>query len=101
MFYLRGESMKLLLPLLILAACSTGSKLSSDAKKVKIFNTKPENDCEVVGKFVGVSEEGSVELARNQARNFVADEDGNAIVFDEEVANGSVIKVYSTGYKCP
>lgn len=96
--------MKWILPLSILAllaACSSSSKLSNDAKKVKIFGSKPDSDCEVVGKVVGINEDGSVELARNHARNLVASDDGNAIVFDEEVANGSVFKVYSTGYKCP
>ncbi|MFZ4714251.1 MAG: hypothetical protein ACOYL6_11080 [Bacteriovoracaceae bacterium] len=95
--------MKWLIPLMLLAtvACSSNSKLSHDAKNVKVFGSKPDSDCEVVGKVIGINEEGSVELARNHARNMVADQDGNAIVFDEEVANGSVFKVYSTGYKCP
>ncbi len=93
--------MKWLVVLLVLVGCSSNSQLSNDGKKVKVFGSKPDSDCEVVGKVVGLNEEGSVELARNHARNLVADEDGNAIVFDEEVANGSVFKVYSTGYRCP
>lgn len=91
--------MKYLFLLMVTVACSSNSKLSSDGRKVEIL-AKASTNCEVVGKVVGINEDGSVELARNHARNLVADEDGNAIVIDEEVANGSVFKVYATGYRC-
>lgn len=91
--------MKYLAILFLLAACGSNSKLSSDGRKVEIM-IKPSTNCEVVGKVVGINEDGSVELARNHARNLVADEDGNAIIIDEEVANGHVFKVYATGYRC-
>lgn len=90
-----------LMPLLVLVACAAPQELTKDGLKVKVYGSKPPSDCEVVAKVVGHHDLGSVELARNHARNQVASKNGNAVTFDEEVQNGKQFRVHSTGYMCP
>lgn len=67
--------------------------------KVKILDRKGSN-CSTVDKVVGENEMDSEELATNHARNLAAKSGGNAIVVDEVVDNGGVVKVYATAYRC-
>ncbi len=87
--------------LLLSVSCATSKKrLSDDGRKVQVLRSKPKGNCSVVDKVVGENDEGSVELARNHARNLVAKMDADSIYFDEEIGNGSVWRVHSTGYNC-
>lgn len=90
-----------LLALLALVSCAAPQELTKDGLKVKVYGSKPPSDCEVVAKVVGHHDLGSVELARNHARNQVASKNGNAVTFDEEVQNGKQFRVHATGYMCP
>jgi hypothetical protein len=54
----------------------------------------------VVGKVVGENDQGSVDLARNHARNLGAKLGANGLFIDQEVPNGASVKVYATAYQC-
>ena len=95
------KSLIFVFPLALLVSCASPQQLTKDTRKVKVYGSKPPSDCEVVAKVVGVHDQGSVELARNHARNQVAEKGGNAVTFDEEVQNGSEFRVHATGYICP
>ncbi len=97
----KGQTMKKLslLTLLLLASCATPHTLTSEAMKVNVAKNKQES-CSVVGKFQGMHEEGSVDLARNQAINMAADKGAKDIYFDEEINNGSKWVVHAIGYIC-
>lgn len=88
-----------LLSLLTLASCSTPHTLTSEGQKVNVAKTK-QKSCSVIGKFVGKHEEGSVELARNQAVNMAAEKGATDVYFDEEVNNAKVWTVHAIGYMC-
>ncbi|MCO4795398.1 MAG: hypothetical protein KC493_16885 [Bacteriovoracaceae bacterium] len=86
---------------LIFVSCSVSqTKLSSKGMKVEVLKSKAGSQCSVVEKVVGINDKGSVDLARNHARNLIANAGGNAIHFDEEIVNGSAWRVHSTGYHC-
>ena len=90
----------LLIGLVFLAACASNShKLSKDAEQVKVLMRKSK-DCPVMGKYKGVHEKGSVEMARNQARNLAANDGANSIFFDEEFSNGGIWTVWAIAYRC-
>lgn len=91
-----------LVVLMFAVACSSTSKtiLSSKAKDVEILVNRPGPECQVVGKIVGENEQGSVELARNHARNQSAKLDATAMLINQEVPNGNSVKVYATAYQC-
>lgn len=88
--------------LTLISACAGTSKeqLSQEGASVKVYPNRRGLQCDVVGKVVGENTEGSVELARNHARNLAAQKGANAIVFDEEIQNGKNWKVFSTSFKC-
>lgn len=86
--------------LIFTLACSTSHSLSSEAQEVKVIYRKPKN-CTVTGRFKGVHEKGSLDLAKNQARNMASKKDSNAIFFDEEFSNGQTWTAVGIGYKCP
>ena len=88
-----------LMALLTLSACSTPHTLSTEAMNVKVAKNKPKT-CAVVGKFQGKHDEGSVELARNQALNLAAEKGATDIYFDEEINNGKKWVVHAIGYMC-
>ena len=84
-----------------MTSCGTSQvKLSSKGEKVKVYKSRPGKSCSVLSKVIGVNEEGSADLAENHARNLVGNAGGNGITFDEEVVNGKIYKIHSTGYKC-
>jgi hypothetical protein len=90
-----------ILILLALVSCSTSkTKLSKKGMRVEVLTNKPGKQCSVVEKVIGVNDKGSVELARNHARNLIGNSGGNAITFDEEIMNGNSWRVHSTGYHC-
>lgn len=92
--------MKYLISMFLLASCaSQPGQLSDKAAELEVFGTKP-TDCKVVGKVVGVNEEGSKELALNDALNQAADKNASGLFVNEEVPNGNVMKVFATAYKC-
>jgi len=95
--------MKILSSLILLAtlaSCSTSTtQLSDSGKNVRVYPNRRGLQCEVVGKVVGENKEGSVELARNHARNLAGEKGADGIVFDEEIQNGSNWKVHSTAFK--
>jgi len=95
------KSLMLCATLALFASCSTSkTKLSSGGKLVKTLQYKKNDNCNVVNKVVGENDIGSEELAKNHARNLAAKSDGNAIYFDETVANGNKIRVHATAYAC-
>lgn len=85
--------------LLALSSCATSYKLSSAGEKVEVLKNRPEK-CVVLGKFDGMHEEGSVDLARNQAINQAADEGATEVYIIEEVNNGKKWEVQLIGYRC-
>jgi ABC-type amino acid transport substrate-binding protein len=86
--------------LFALAACGSAHKLSSAGMNVEVQRNKPKG-CIVVGKHTGTHEGGSIDLARNMARNLAADKGANQIYFAEEFSNGGTWTVIGTAYKCP
>jgi hypothetical protein len=92
--------MKYLILLMMVAACghSTG-KLSDAGKHVKVLDSKPAK-CDVVGKVMGLNKKGSVDLARNEARNQAAKLGGTAIFIEQEIPNGKGRAVHATAYAC-
>ncbi|GAB4406260.1 MAG: hypothetical protein OHK0056_04850 [Bacteriovoracaceae bacterium] len=88
--------------MVLISGCAGTSKeeLSPEARNVKVYPNRRGLQCDVVGKVVGENDEGSVELARNHARNLEAKKGANGIVFDEEIQNGKNWKVYSTSFLC-
>jgi hypothetical protein len=96
--------MKLILLVCVLglaAACSSApGVLTEDGKGVETLTNKPGTECNVVGKVVGESEQGSPEMARNHARNLTAKLRGNSMFINQEVPNGAKIQVFATAYEC-
>ena len=85
----------------LLSACSSSpGVLSDEAKEVQVLPNKPGEECNVVGKVMGENAQGSVELARNHARNLAAKLKANGIFINQEVPNGSKIQVFATAYQC-
>lgn len=92
--------MKYLLMLSLVVACSSRSeKLSDKAKEIEVHQTKP-TQCRVAGKVEGHNEQGSKELALNDALNQAADKDANGLFVNQEVPNGNKVTVYATAYDC-
>jgi len=87
--------------LLMVVACATSKKkLSSGGAKVKELAHKKGHGCAVMDKVMGENKIGSLELAKNHARNLVAKAGGDAIYYEETVRNSKDIKVYATAYLC-
>lgn len=92
--------MKYLFPLIILAACSSGTvQLTEKAKELEVYGNKPK-DCRVAGRVVGVDKSGSKELALNHALNQAAEINATGVFVNQEVPNGSVMNVHATAYQC-
>lgn len=87
--------------LLLFTACSSSpGLLSEQGKEVQVLDKKPGNECSVVGKVIGESEQGSHELATNHARNLSAKLRANSMFVNQEVPNGQKIQVFATAYQC-
>lgn len=91
--------MKYLVLMALVVACSSGEKLTEKAKDIEVHQTKP-TQCRVVGKVEGVNEQGSKELALNNALNKAAEKGANGLFVNQEVPNGSKMTVYATAYDC-
>ena len=93
--------MKYLILISLVVACSTSrpEKLSENAKEIEVHQTKPAQ-CHVIGKVEGVNEQGSKELALNDALNQAADKGANGLFVNQEVPNGNKMSVYATAYEC-
>lgn len=92
--------MKLFILLAVVTACSSKPGVLSDkAKNLEIYPNKPVS-CNVVGKVVGMDENGSTELATNHALNQAAKLSATGIVVNQEVPNGNKRAVYATAYQC-
>lgn len=92
--------MKYLIPLFILGACSQApTQLTEKAAQVEVLGTKPV-DCRVMGKVVGTDNNGSKELALNDALNRAAKLNATGLYVNQEVPNGSMVMVYATAYRC-
>jgi hypothetical protein len=92
--------MKYFLLLTSVLACSStnNNKLSTKAKDLEVYGTKP--TCSVVGKVVGVDKMGSKEIALNHAINQAAELGATGIFVNQEVPNGSKMQVFATAYQC-
>jgi hypothetical protein len=97
---LKNSRIVLIVSLLGLLGCSSAHELSGSGMNVEVQKNKPK-DCVVVGKLTGTHEGGSIDLARNMARNLAADKGANQIYFGEEFSNGGTWTVIGTAYKCP
>jgi hypothetical protein len=87
--------------LIALGACSVSkTKLSSRGEKVDVLANKPKEECSVLDRLVAENDKGSVELARNHARNLAAKVDANAVWFEQEIVNGNSVKIHFTAYHC-
>ena len=97
--------MKVLLALslammLAAAGCSSNPyKLTDEGRKVEIKVNRPK-DCEVLGRVSGESSDGEFEAAKNIARNNAAEKGADALYINDQVQNGSIVKVLGTAYKC-
>ena len=92
--------MKYLIPMLVLVSCaSRPGQLTDKAKELEVYANKPV-DCRVTGKVVGDNKMGSKELALNDALNQAAELNATGIFVNQEVPNGSLMKVYATAYVC-
>lgn len=92
--------MKYIVVLSLVAACSSRPEmLSEKAKDIEVHQVKPAQ-CRVVGKVEGVNDQGSKELALNDALNQAADKGANGLFVDQEVPNGKKMMVYATAYDC-
>ena len=93
--------LRLFIFVLLLASCGTSTtKLTSKGKDVEILSAQPKSECSMVGKVVGENLEGSVELARNHARNLAAALGATALWIEQEVPNGNKVKVHASAYQC-
>lgn len=86
---------------LIVSCGSNPSVLSEKGKAVKVIEGKPNSNCEVVGKVVGENEFGSVDVAKNDARNKAANLKATHILIKDEVSNGNKWEVHALAYECP
>lgn len=92
--------MKYVIFLALLAACSSNPyKLSDKAKEIEVVVHKP-NNCSVVGKVVGQNEQGSKDLAMNDALNQAAKLGATSLHVNQEVPNGKMMAVHATAYDC-
>ncbi len=92
--------MKFFILLALGAACSSNpGVLTENAKSLEIYPNKPAG-CNVVGKVVGMDENGSTELATNHAVNQAAKLNATGIVVNQEVPNGNKRSVHATAYQC-
>ena len=92
--------MKYLILISLVVACSSRSeKLSDKAKDIEVHQTKPAQ-CRVIGKVEGMNEQGSKELALNDALNQAADKGANGLFVNQEVPNGNKMSVFATAYDC-
>ena len=92
--------MKLFILLALAVACSSKpGVLSEKAKNLEVYPNKPAS-CNVVGKVVGMDENGSTELATNHALNQESKLNATGIVVNQEVPNGNARSVYATAYQC-
>ncbi len=92
--------MKYLILISFVVACSSRSeKLSDKAKDIEVHQVKP-TQCRVIGKVEGTNEQGSKELALNDALNQAADKGANGLFVNQEVPNGNKMSVFATAYEC-
>lgn len=92
--------MKLFILLVLGVACSSNpGVLTEKAKNLEVYPAKPAG-CNVVGKVVGMNENGSTEVATNHALNLAADLNATGIVVNQEVPNGNKRAVHATAYQC-
>lgn len=92
--------MKNFILLAVLVACSSKPGiLTEKAKNLEVYPNKPAS-CDVVGKVVGMDENGSTELATNHALNQAAKLGATGMVVNQEVPNGNKRSVYATAYQC-
>jgi hypothetical protein len=89
-----------LLALIVVGCTVSKTKLTSKGQAIEVLDNKPGKDCFVVAKVVGENDEGSVDLARNHARNLAAKLEADSIFIDQEVPNGNNMNVYATAYTC-
>jgi hypothetical protein len=89
----------ILISLTIACASKPSYELSKEAKELEVFVNKPQN-CNVVGKVVGNNQQGSKELALNDALNQAAKLNATGLHVNQEVPNGNNMTVYATAYKC-
>jgi hypothetical protein len=87
--------------LFALVACASGptEQLTKKAQNLEVYAAKP-NGCKVVGKVVGLNENGSTELATNDAVNKAADLGATGVFVNQEVPNGNKRAVHATAYDC-
>ena len=89
------------LSLIVLVGCSSAPGILTDAgKQVEVFINKPGSECSVIGKVVGDNDKGSMDLARNHARNLAGKMKANALFINQEVPNGQNAQVFATAYYC-
>ncbi len=93
--------MKYLILLALSAACASKHPgvLTENAKNLEVYASKPAN-CQVMGKVVGIDENGSTELATNDALNQAAVLKASGIFVNQEVPNGKSRAVHATAYQC-
>ncbi len=92
--------MKYLIMISLVVACSSRSEqLSDKAKDIEVHQTKP-TQCRVIAKVEGLNEQGSKELALNDALNQAAEKGANGLFVNQEVPNGNKISIFATAYDC-
>jgi hypothetical protein len=93
--------MKYALLFVLFTACATSkTKLTDQAKEIRVLEHAKGHGCAVMDKITGSNDKGSEDLAQNHVKNLAAKAGANAVHFDETVQNGSEIKIKATIYKC-
>lgn len=90
-----------LMSLILLTSCSVSkTKLSDEAKDIKVVYTKPSKNCSALKKVIGENDEGVLDLAINHARNLAAIEDASTLYIEDKVNVSQKWRVYATAYIC-
>jgi hypothetical protein len=92
--------MKYLMFVSLVACAGDPTRISERAQNIQIFTVKPAMACQVVGKVIGVDQQGSKELALNRAMNAAAKLNATGLIINQEVPNGNQITVHATAYNC-
>lgn len=83
----------------ILFGCATGHQLTPEAQNIEVVKSKP-HGCVAVAKVKGIHKEGSLDLAKNMARNLAAKKGATKVYFSETYSNGSTWTAIAEAFQC-
>ena len=90
---------------LLLSSCASNPRsknaLTEKGKKVQVIEFRPAKSCTLVEQIIKTHRKGSVEVAKNHARNQAGKFKASHIHYKDIIVNGPVIKVIAEAYDCP